>query len=561
VTVHNVGHRSVGAGVPLAVFHENDAGERRTFERWLPEVPARGAVTVSVPWALEDRAVAHRIGVVVDRYGTIVDDDRTSNSAEIALRPPRLDIDAPGYGTIWGGNRVARWHGSSDEGALTYTVALATAGGPFTALGPAIAAEEATIDTARLPDGECRLRVTASDGILSTSREVPFRIANSGLAVRSFENGAATATLAASGGNTGFLVPADAWIEDATLLLDAVPAKTTAIRPTPVWGAPPTLVSRGGALYAFYTESSAVWMQRSGDHGATWSAAQRVSPLGVTVTNRAVAENAAGLHAFYQVAGNPIRTYHRRSADGLTWSDPVELPAFTSLIDASASDGGVAAWFVYGHVAVGAASGDSWSLAEKLDVEVRAVALEAGRLHALLWGSGLPYRAADIENSVAAGWSPPVMIEEAFDIGRAEWIPVPDGLAIAYNAYLPLYELRVQRCGAGRDCTRREGWLPTPILLAERGLDASTWVAKPRPDLATIAWPVNTYPASLVAVRGPESASRWGTPAEAPRSSTFGSRASPPRTSPWTSARTGPPSSPALGCRVVRRRWRGSPPR
>jgi len=346
-------------------------------------------------------------------------------------------------------------------------------------------AEGLDLDTRSFADGEYVLRVTAEDGLQAATREVPFRIDNAAVAVRSFGTGAGTAsvTVPAAGGVTSIALPAGSRVTGASLLLDAAGAPFSTISPTAAYDASGgSLIAFRGKLHYIYLRSNQVFRQISADEGATWSAAEAVSPAGVGKKQAEV--NGRGIHLVYQLS--PSALHYARSVDGITFEPAVAIGSGAGSWKLRASEEGLV--LVGSSIAWSRADGQGWTpLAPLGDLGATYVpdALVArGRLH-LVHGGGigpLYYRSirAD-EPATSLQTAPAVLLSEASSVSPRAVVATAEDLQVAYDYYVPLMELRVQRCPLARDCSQRDAWLPEPFLLAPAGISFPSSAVARRP--------------------------------------------------------------------------------
>ncbi len=525
VRVHNIGYSPVPAGVPLTASAERAGGGPavRAGEIALPPIPARGAVTVTLPWPGALPMEAMRVVAAVHPPREILDPDPSDDEAGIPVEPPDVEVFAPRAGAVWGGVKTLRWRTRSEtRPVLATTVAIARSGQPFTGLGQY--ADAFDLDTRTFADGDYVLRILADDGLQTAKAEIPFRIDNASVALRSFGSSSGSITLPATGGGTSILLPAGSRVYSSEVLVDALGASSTKV--TTVSFGDSTggqLVTRGSRLLFYFRNGPSVFVVVSDDGGSLWTAPIQVTPPGVSVAVQTVASNHAAVHMAYQTSSREV--FATASGDGISFG-PASLlgSAMPATWRIAASDDGVAlAASAYGalYVATGRGDGRSWG-----PLQVTAVTLSSppatglvanGRLHLLHgWGTyGTPtppavhYRTAVLApNGSSSALEGPMVLSDSTAPIQVEFaggaLVVAQGYAVTGSS-----EIRIHRCDLDRgSCLDADSWTPEPVVaarLATIGTPVFSFGMR-RDDLGQAIW---NYGGGGLAALGREGALRW----------------------------------------------------
>jgi subtilase family serine protease len=520
VRVHNVGYAPVPAGVPLRLKLVEGATQRQLGELALPEVPARGAATMTMVWPGDYPTGAFELTAEVDADHALIDAVPGDGVASIEHAPPALAVSAPQSQVVWGGVKTVRWTARSVlRPRLAEFIAIAPAGGPFTGLGSVPGSY--ALDTTKYPDGPYVLRVTADDGLQRTTREIPFTIANTGLAVRTFGS-AGSWTSSGAIGSTSVRMPVGSRVTSATALVD-------------VEGSPGIKMGDGmsanlrvarivrfrGRLHFIAVQEEVLRDWISEDDGATWAAPVALTPPGARVQWGFAAANRFAIHVAYQVLESTPHLFLMSTGDGNTWSDAADWGRGPSSdISLTATEEGIAATTVYGagnlYIATADAHGGSRSPTAYVhldDFSGPVMGVVAGGRVRIAHGLASSY--TNLEPALAytevpleryadpAAYSVPVRL--GAPPNSATLAVVGDQLDLAYTVGPSQF---YQRCTIGDECTVRERWLPEPATLSwDKIVLAIPIVHGASGSTTSSAWP---YGGSWYAAQSIRFGRQWG---------------------------------------------------
>lgn len=512
IRVHNIGYRDVPAGMLMDVRDEVDGAFTAVLAPELPLIPARSSVAVTIPWHA-DLSQHHLVHVTVDPERRLLDPAPEDNVTVADLRPPSISLTAPADGSLWGGSKTIRWSSSSVRtGVLQHYVEIAPEGGGFTEIART-AGTSSNLDTTRYANGPYRIRVVASDGVQSSTAEARIAIDNRA-AIRGF-GATASATFSAppAGGDGTLLVPVGDRIAAASMLVDATGTARTIIGPSVYDYDGPRLIELAGRLHFISVNSTGeLCDQRSDDGGATWNAALRLSPAGARVVDRAVSANAYGTHVAYKTNDGALR-YMVLSPQG--WSESTTVATAVSSISLRATDAGLAlvnASQYRNELYLAKPDGTDWTHTT-FPLAAQDAYLTASGLHvAYVSGTQLFYAEAPAgsDYSQLASFGSPLAIDSALSYSLTF---DASGPMVAYSQYVSgTYYAYFQRCDPGSDCTRRESWLPEPILVSTAPMTSAgaRWVGLINTGSGMrVVWS-DMNAGTTTVVFGTERGKRWG---------------------------------------------------
>ena len=493
VRVHNLGFVDAPAGGRARLSIGPPESSLALVTIPLPTVPARGAVSVTAPFPGPFPAVAFDLFARTELPAGVVDADPKNDEASMRFEPPEVTIHSPVTADRWGGAKTVRWSASGTRRPnLTTALSIAPSGGAHTGL-PATTSGSFTLETTGYPDGDYVIRVAASDGLQTTTQDVPVRLENVGLSIRAFSGGVASVAFAETGGTARVPVPVGSRVTTASLLLDPVPSSGATVGSSYVGMGNPRLVEHRGIIHALYRLLTggvySLYDQSSRDGGATWSAPLRVSPPGVPVFAASAAVNSHGVHVVYGVdwnqqfnAGDYVA--YTRSEDGTAWSDPHVLATTQpSTFELSANESGIVfsgpgptstitpdlARWNGGIFGIGSPDGATWSVGVVPSfTATRLWAFGGGdRIRVLLdrTSEGVFYTEAS-----AAAFADPNAYAPLANVSGGLSSPNVQGAwsddsatGLVYRASGGLY---AQRCPRAWNCTLPDSWSPELIRLA-----------------------------------------------------------------------------------------------
>lgn len=477
--VHNTGYATtpVGAAVEL-IATLPDGTQTRIARVALPAIGARSAVTVTAPWMSPVPTGPFTLTATADPDGLLVDFDRTNNAASIGFVPPALDVRAPLANSSWGGVKTAAWtQGETTRSAQSCVVAVAPAGSDgFNALPGTSCAGTASLDTRQYADGPYVLRVTVSNGVQTTAKDVPFQIDNTTPSVRTFvgTGSPASVTLPSGAESASVAIPVGVRVLDASLAAVPAPAFQTTMQSAALYDTAGVAVM-GGTIYAAYLQSNQLVVQASADEGATWSAPRQLTASGVQITSKALVANGSGLHLFYATSAG---AFYLRSRDGSSWSAPLQVGPSGPIWGVAANEQNVVVALSTGYysvmLAVANAGGTTFGPATLVPnltaINVQPV-LTGGLLHLFYGnlGAAILYRSvpltADLTSSSSYG--------AEVNLGNFTNVrPFGDAqsVGLAYRNFVGgAWNIDVQRCLISRGCSQRDSWLPEPVVLNPGG--------------------------------------------------------------------------------------------